>query len=1553
MRKSMNPVDKGRGNGRNRNPPFSQFSRTETKFRGANDALPALSYGSSKTDNPILFLEKMGEHVARQYMVGIADIFWTSPPEYGEDREEPTIPEAFAPGNVGKAQLAEYIADHKDWKSDAKKKDEQKKQIFSVVLGQLNEASRCEVKDDEEWDEMFLAKDLQYLIIRIRSTHIARQTGNPLQDQERVRAKWGHMKMEHSETSGMFRKRVEDHQVERESVGLPIIPEEELVIGIINRLDMHRYGTIVQDYLSAARRGYADLPQISSILWKELKDAQILRQRSAPPPSMESIYLSSVEEPTTGRGNGGRGGRGGRSDRGGGRGGGGVGRGGRGGGRGGRGRGRYQSEGTPTASTHTSQSITPGTITCWTCGKSGHIASSCPDKTINYTRNTEETIFLATIRDFHPGDEDSRPADETAVFHTTHSTSYGTLMLDSQSSVHITRDKDLLEEIHDSARPIMIQGITRDKIRVTEEGTIRTLGIKTYHSPHVAANIISLSLLSKTHHCQFEDDKFIATPIFMGPTLIFTNYGGHYTLHLDRAISSFFTTTETRSSHLTKRERQGALRAYEFIIKMGFVSYHKAAEAVQRGSITDLGFTRQDLVHAQQTFGYPAAYQLGHGTQKAKTAGDMHLIPLQACEPQELQVDTFFFLGNAFFISISVLLGLIMVTHLGPGTVPHTTNNNTDKATSGSKAKAGQSLLAHLDTYASKGFKINRVTTDGEPAIRAIKTQLEHRGTELNILGHGSHVPHAESAIRHIKNMARSTLHNLGYPFPSRWTPFLIAFVVFLANMIPKVNSMGSISAYTNFTGRIPSYHVIAPFAFGTPGFLQRPKKTTSNSAESRADYVIWVGTTRSSSGTHRAVSLDTLQVLTGDQFVPAPLTAAAAARLTTLATGQLQPKFSPPESPLPNPSPPQPLDPDRGLDPLPLAPEGGEADTDNMGQAELVTVDTLTNTDDEGPPHTEGEPPLEEDHNEGEPAPTEAPTGTAETAPPDTHNDLPEPDEDENNIAAQVADIAAARRSSRYFLRSTDRHVNTFSAMSTADAIRTFGHEATKKANMEELNNCLQKHVWEPIHGNGLPSKMIVKAKHLPNGLFDRLKSRICGGGHRQHAWMFKDSEISSPTVALTSILATAAIAAHYQHFTMTVDFTAAYLNAEMKGDPVNMLLSPDITALLVEMDPSYKPYVRTDMKVAVRLKKALYGFKQSAMLWFQELSSTLLELGFKKNPYDHCALTRRRGKDIDRILVYVDDLFVTSASEDALADIATALRRKYGGVTSHSGDLHNYLGMQWDFTDKGQVTISMEGYVTEILRKYDVRVRYKTPATDALFTTDNDSPSLPPLKQELFHSAVMTLHYLAKRTRSDILTAVSWCATRVLKPTEEDERKLDRILGYLLATKDQKLVLRIGPTCELRAYVDASFGLYPDGKSITGAVLMLGNAPIYVKSSKQKIVTRSSTESELVGISDTLSQILWAREFLLAQGIHLGPATLYQDNLSTIFLANKGRSTNERTRHIKIRYFFITHYVENKEIKIEYMPTTKMIADILTKSIHGTLFKKLSAAISGRTIL
>ena len=83
--------------------------------------------------------------------------------------------------------------------------------------------------------------------------------------------------------------------------------------------------------------------------------------------------------------------------------------------------------------------------------------------------------------------------------------------------------------------------------------------------------------------------------------------------------------------------------------------------------------------------------------------------------------------------------------------------------------------------------------------------------------------------------------------------------------------------------------------------------------------------------------------------------------------------------------------------------------------------------------------------------------------------------------------------------------------------------------------------------------------------------------------------------------------------------------------------------------------------------------------------------------------------------------------------------------------------------------------------------------------------------------------------------------------------------------------------------------------------------------------------------------------RNFLLYQTYQPQPAKIFQDNKSTITIEEKGRSTSDKTRHINIRYFFVKHYMDSNELKIEYLPTEEMVADVLTKPLQGDLFRRM----------
>jgi len=172
---------------------------------------------------------------------------------------------------------------------------------------------------------------------------------------------------------------------------------------------------------------------------------------------------------------------------------------------------------------------------------------------------------------------------------------------------------------------------------------------------------------------------------------------------------------------------------------------------------------------------------------------------------------------------------------------------------------------------------------------------------------------------------------------------------------------------------------------------------------------------------------------------------------------------------------------------------------------------------------------------------------------------------------------------------------------------------------------------------------------------------------------------------------------------------------------------------------------------------------------------------------------------------------------------------------------------------------------------------------------------------------------------------------------------KKLERVVRYLRHTRHLGIILEADKHLTVIAYVDASYGVHQNMKSHTGCTIGIGRGPIYSKSSGQKLNTKSSTEAELVGLSDSTGQILWTRNFLIEQGYNVEAATIYQDNMSTIALVKNGKSNSERTRHIALRFFFVADRVASKEVKVEYMQTGEMLADILTKPLQGELFRKL----------
>jgi hypothetical protein len=155
--------------------------------------------------------------------------------------------------------------------------------------------------------------------------------------------------------------------------------------------------------------------------------------------------------------------------------------------------------------------------------------------------------------------------------------------------------------------------------------------------------------------------------------------------------------------------------------------------------------------------------------------------------------------------------------------------------------------------------------------------------------------------------------------------------------------------------------------------------------------------------------------------------------------------------------------------------------------------------------------------------------------------------------------------------------------------------------------------------------------------------------------------------------------------------------------------------------------------------------------------------------------------------------------------------------------------------------------------------------------------------------------------------------------------------------------------------SFIDASFATHADGKSQSGCMVFLGNTPVHEACRKQKIVTKDSTEAELVALSDYLEEGAMVEEFLIDIGSLMDielidtPFVLYQDNKSTITLVESGGGKH-RTKYMRVRQAYVMERLGTHELSIAYAHTSKMIADILTKPLQGEQFHRFAQTALGK---
>jgi hypothetical protein len=409
------------------------------------------------------------------------------------------------------------------------------------------------------------------------------------------------------------------------------------------------------------------------------------------------------------------------------------------------------------------------------------------------------------------------------------------------------------------------------------------------------------------------------------------------------------------------------------------------------------------------------------------------------------------------------------------------------------------------------------------------------------------------------------------------------------------------------------------------------------------------------------------------------------------------------------------------------------------------------------------------------------------------------------------------------------------------------------------------------------------------------------------------------------------------------TCDIPGAFMQSDMKGKVVVKLEGVMAEVILRIYPTLYTKYATKENGkevIYVILTKALYGTLQAALLFWQNLSTQLKEWGFEINPYDFCVANKTINGKQCTIIWHVDDLKNSHVEVKAVTTILDLLDAKYGQeivgrkrapLTIYRGKIHDYLGMTLDYSEPGYVKLDMTAYLQKLFEKMPEEFdgTATSPAADYLFKIVDEIEELDEKSADFFHATVAKLLFLCKRGRPDIQTAIAFLCTRVQQPTRHDQNKLARVIKYLRGTKDLVLRLSAENLNIIKWWVDASYGVHHDMRSHTGGAMSMVTGAVYSTSRKHKLNTKSSTEAELVGIDDVLPQALWTKYFMEAQGYGV-TTVLNQDNQSTIKLSENGKaSSGKGTRHINIRYFFITDRIASKEVAIQYCPTKQMVAD------------------------
>ncbi len=514
------------------------------------------------------------------------------------------------------------------------------------------------------------------------------------------------------------------------------------------------------------------------------------------------------------------------------------------------------------------------------------------------------------------------------------------------------------------------------------------------------------------------------------------------------------------------------------------------------------------------------------------------------------------------------------------------------------------------------------------------------------------------------------------------------------------------------------------------------------------------------------------------------------------------------------------------------------------------------------------------------------------------------------------------------------------------------------KKAMTAELTAHIDRQHWIKIPRSQKPpgTKAIqmvwtFKRKRRPDGSLLKHKARLCiHGGMQQQGVNYW--ETYSPVVRWSTIRLLMTLSLTQDLVARQIDFILAYPHADVE------------TAIYLELPPGYEHFLSSGENPKdffLLLKKNVYGLKQAGRTWYQFLRDHLIARGYTQSPNDPCLFHKGQ----TALIIYVDDVIVYGKDRQELIQLVESLDRDFS-LTDEGEDIHAYLGIKIDKTPDG-TSLSQPFLIERALAVVNFsltntrQVRHDTPADNrTLLHADSDGPER---KQEWSYRSVLgMLTYLTGTTRPDLAYAVHQCARFSTRPKHIHEIAVKRILRYLLSNPDKGLLHRPDPTKGLECFVDADFaGNFRPGDtsrssclSRTGYVICLSNCPIMWASKLQSSIALSTCKAEYIALStalrDVIPLMLVMNELSTIWKIPSAApyVIVHEDNQSAKHLATT-ESFKPRTRHIAVKYHHFRQYVDDKSIRIDYIPTAEQRADIFTKALPRDIFRYLREKVCG----